>query len=186
MLAHLFFVAQTLVHEVLRTPAGPGYMKLFVGFRATTAVGPMIAANDAATFKGMGVPLLKSGQRPRLYSKMHLACFQRKTFKAVSKKRKGDTHAEVVVKGGLAGFSKRFRPEMRTHPLAAAAASAGGGGGCIVPPVCPSLAELGCGTALRAYSAGELEVSLGVPKRTWAGVWALQADGGWKEGPFAL
>jgi hypothetical protein len=177
------------VHEVLRTPAGADYLKLFVGFRVTATSTPLLPGNTAATFEGMGVPFLKSGDRPRLYSRMHRACFQRKSFKAVARRRKSDAHAEVVVKGGLEGFSRRFLPKMRTVPLVGGSGGGGGGsggGGHLVPAICPSLADLGLGGTLRAYSAGELEVGLGVPKRAWGAVWGVQGDGKWAEGPFAL
>lgn len=159
---------QNLVHEVNKIPADDGYFRLHVGIRVTDSITPMI--DNSAAIRDMGVPTIKSGQVPRLYAKLHNACFQDKTFDVVkAKKRKGIVSVPMV--GGLRGFSKRFKPEM-ISPTG------------IVRAVCPSLRELGC--MLEPLSTGEVDLASGTPKRNWNSVWNLSEYGVWTETSFAL
>lgn len=76
---HFIVFDQTLLHMVNPATARTPDVRVFVGFRSTTDTEPLFPENrEIVSYRG--VPTIPSGQVPRLYGKMHRACWMSKTF----------------------------------------------------------------------------------------------------------
>ena len=71
---HMILFFQDIVHEVLSRKSKFDSYRLFTGFRITTSSECLYDNSEA--IENQGVPLIPSGQRPTIYSKMHLICWK--------------------------------------------------------------------------------------------------------------
>ena len=78
---HLVIFPQYILHEVLNVKAAYDMMRLFVGWRITTAIEPLVKIEKANEF---GVIPLPGGMLPAMYSKQHIMAFREKEFNIVS------------------------------------------------------------------------------------------------------
>ena len=67
---HIILFYESIVHEVIATKLKYDSIRLFLGWRLTRHLQPLYPSN-ITTCTDQGVPLIKSGQRPPMYSLMH-------------------------------------------------------------------------------------------------------------------
>lgn len=138
---------QHIIHKIIGTPTKTTSLRQFIGFRITTSEKSLF--DQDSIIINQGVPLLPSGQTPRIYSQNHGSCFIEKQFNPIPD--------EKDYKVNLIEWSEeRFKPQfLKTYTRKSGPRK--GEIYTVIPPTLDSLKDLGL-PLYPEYTQSEIDI----------------------------